>query len=61
MRIIRRFKVLPSAPLSLHDRTTLMVEASGCVAWLFPRGTLSPFLEANPGVLLSLLGTQVII
>jgi hypothetical protein len=46
---------------SLRNSTTLIVGQSGCAAWVFPRSTLMPFLEANPGILLSLLGTQVVI
>mmetsp|Transcript_13988 Transcript_13988/g.17788 ORF Transcript_13988/g.17788 Transcript_13988/m.17788 type:complete len:133 (+) Transcript_13988:817-1215(+) len=33
----------------------------GCVAMVFPRRSLISFLDAYPGVLLSLLGTQVVV
>ena len=45
-----------------HTHTsTLMAGPDGCVAMVFPKSSLVPFLDSNPGVLLSLLGTKVLI
>eukprot|EP00549_Striatella_unipunctata_P000159 CAMPEP_0118677008 /NCGR_PEP_ID=MMETSP0800-20121206/2376_1 /TAXON_ID=210618 ORGANISM="Striatella unipunctata, Strain CCMP2910" /NCGR_SAMPLE_ID=MMETSP0800 /ASSEMBLY_ACC=CAM_ASM_000638 /LENGTH=687 /DNA_ID=CAMNT_0006572609 /DNA_START=186 /DNA_END=2249 /DNA_ORIENTATION=- len=33
----------------------------GCVVMVFPRNSMIAFLDANPGVLLTLLGTQVVV
>jgi hypothetical protein len=45
-----------------HCHTSNMVAGSdGCVVMVFPRSSLVQFLDGNPGVLLSLLGTQVVV
>lgn len=44
----------------LHT-STLTAGPEGCVVLLFPRDTLTAFLDSYPGLLLSLLGTQVIV
>jgi hypothetical protein len=45
-----------------HCHTSNMIAGpDGCVAMVFPRSSLVPFLDGNPGVLLSLLGTQVVV
>jgi hypothetical protein len=46
-----------------HNRHTsnLMAGLGGCVVLIFPRATLVSFLDMNPGVLLGLLGTQVVV
>jgi hypothetical protein len=45
-----------------HCHTSNLVAGlEGCVAMIFPRATLVPFLDSNPGVLLGLLGTQVVV
>jgi len=44
----------------LHT-STLTAEQEGCIVLLFPRESLTEFLDAHPGLLLSLLGTQVIV
>lgn len=47
-----------------HDIThtsTLTAEQEGCIVLMFPRKSLTGFLDAHPGLLLSLLGTQVIV
>lgn len=46
-----------------HDCHTsnLMAGPQGCIVMVFPRSTLVPFLDSNPGVLLCLLGTQVVV
>jgi len=46
-----------------HCHTSNMVAGpeGGCVVMIFPRSTLVSFLDSNPGVLLSLLGTQVVV
>ncbi len=45
-----------------HCHTSNLVAGpQGCVAMVFPRSTLVPFLDSNPGVLLCLLGTQVVV
>jgi hypothetical protein len=33
----------------------------GCVVLVFPKASLIPFLDEFPGLLLSLLGTQVVV
>jgi len=43
----------------LHT-STLTAGSEGCVVLLFPRETLTGFLEQYPGLLLSLLGAEVI-
>ena len=44
----------------LHT-STLTAGAKGCIVLVFPRETLTNFLDSYPGLLLSLLGTQVIV
>ena len=45
-----------------HCHSSSMVAGrSGCVAMIFQRSSLVPFLEANPGVLLILLGTHAVV
>lgn len=44
----------------LHT-STLTAGAEGCIVLVFPRETLTGFLDSYPGLLLSLLGTQVIV
>lgn len=45
-----------------HCHTSNLVAGSrGCAVMIFPRTTLVPFLDGNPGVLLGLLGTQVVV
>ena len=45
-----------------HCHTSNMVAGTdGCVVMVFPRSSLVQFLDGNPGVLLSLLGTQVVV
>ena len=41
--------------------STLTADSEGCVVLVFPRKSLTEFLDAHPGLLLSLLGTQVIV
>jgi hypothetical protein len=45
-----------------HCHTSnLMAGPQGCVVMVFPRSTLVPFLDNNPGVLLCLLGTKAVV
>lgn len=45
-----------------HCHTSNMAAGpDGCVVMVFPRSSLVQFLDGNPGVLLSLLGTQVVV
>jgi hypothetical protein len=44
----------------LHT-STLTAGTEGCIVLVFPRDTLTVFLDSYPGLLLSLLGTQVIV
>lgn len=44
----------------LHT-STLTADQGGCIVLVFPRESLTEFLDAHPGLLLSLLGTQVIV
>jgi hypothetical protein len=41
--------------------STLTAGNDGCVVLVFPRESLIPFLDEYPGLLLSLLGTQVVV
>ncbi len=41
--------------------STLAAGKDGCVVLILPKASLIPFLDAHPGVLLSLLGTQVVV
>lgn len=41
--------------------STLTAGKDGCVALVFPKSSLIPFLDQFPGLLLSLLGTQVVV
>jgi hypothetical protein len=41
--------------------STLTAGKEGCVALVFPKANLIPFLDEYPGLLLSLLGTQVVV
>jgi hypothetical protein len=44
----------------LHS-STLTAGDDGCVVLVFPKDSLIPFLDEYPGLLLSLLGTQVVV
>lgn len=46
--------------LVLHT-STLAAGKDGCVVIVFPKASLIPFLDEYPGILLSLLGTQVVV
>lgn len=46
--------------LIVHS-STLAAGKGGCVALVFPKSSLIPFLDEYPGLLLSLLGTQVVL
>lgn len=46
--------------LILHS-STLTAGKDGCVALVFPKSSLIPLLDEYPGLLLSLLGTQVVV
>ena len=41
--------------------STLTAGKEGCVVLVFPKASLIPFLDEYPGLLLSLLGTQVVV
>jgi hypothetical protein len=41
--------------------STLTAGKDGCVVLVFPKSSLIPFLDDYPGLLLSLLGTQVVV
>jgi CRP-like cAMP-binding protein len=41
--------------------STLTAGKEGCVVLVFPKSSLIPFLDEYPGLLLSLLGTQVVV
>jgi hypothetical protein len=54
--------------LVIHENESVIVHTStltagkdGCVVLVFPKATLIPFLDEYPGLLLSLLGTQVVV
>ena len=41
--------------------STLAAGKDGCVVMVLQKASLLPFLDAHPGLLLSLLGTQVVV
>lgn len=41
--------------------STVVAGDKGCVAYVFQRSSLLPFLESNPGVLLMVLGTHAVV
>lgn len=41
--------------------STLAAGKDGCVVLILPKASLIPFLDAHPGLLLSLMGTQVLV
>jgi hypothetical protein len=41
--------------------STLIAGKEGCVVLVFEKASLIPFLDEYPGLLLSLLGTQVVV
>lgn len=45
----------------LVHSSTLAAGREGCVVLVFPKASLIPFLDEYPGLLLSLLGTQVVV
>lgn len=49
------------APASVAHNSTLTAGKDGCVLLVFPKSSLIPFLDQYPGLLLSLLGTQVVV
>lgn len=48
-------------PEQITHSSTLTAGKDGCVALVFPKSSIIPFLDQYPGVLLSLLGTQVVV
>lgn len=60
----------PIGELVIHEQegdqhikhsSTLAAGKDGCVVMVFPKASLIPFLDEYPGLLLSLLGTQVVV
>mmetsp|Transcript_5181 Transcript_5181/g.14949 ORF Transcript_5181/g.14949 Transcript_5181/m.14949 type:complete len:303 (+) Transcript_5181:4470-5378(+) len=60
----------PIGELVIHEQegdqhikhsSTLSAGKDGCVVMVFPKSNLIPFLDEYPGLLLSLLGTQVVV
>ena len=47
--------------LNIVHSSTLTAGKEGCVVLVFPKPSLIPFLDEYPGLLLSLLGTQVVV
>ena len=45
---------------TIHS-STLTAGKDGCIVLVFPKSSLIPFLDDYPGLLLSLLGTQVVV
>ena len=50
----------PRGHHSVHS-STLAAGKDGCVVMVLQKARLLPFLDAHPGLLLSLLGTQVVV
>lgn len=45
----------------VYHSSTLAAGKEGCVVLVFPKSSLIPFMDEHPGLLLSLLGTQVVV
>jgi len=45
----------------VYHSSTLAAGKDGCVVLVFPKSNLIPFMDEHPGLLLSLLGTQVVV
>ena len=45
----------------VYHSSTLAAGKDGCVVLVFPKSSLIPFMNEHPGILLSLLGTQVVV
>mmetsp|Transcript_24420 Transcript_24420/g.70318 ORF Transcript_24420/g.70318 Transcript_24420/m.70318 type:complete len:702 (+) Transcript_24420:185-2290(+) len=45
----------------VYHSSTLAAGKDGCVVLVFPKSSLIPFMDEHPGLLLSLLGTQVVV
>ena len=48
-------------PEHISHSSTLTAGKDGCVVLVFPKPSIIPFLDQYPGLLLSLLGTQVVV
>jgi glyoxylase-like metal-dependent hydrolase (beta-lactamase superfamily II) len=48
-------------PEQVTHSSTLTAGKDGCIVLVFPKASIIPFLDQYPGVLLSLLGTQVVV
>lgn len=48
-------------PEQITHSSTLTAGKEGCVVLVFPKTSIIPFLDQYPGLLLSLLGTQVVV
>lgn len=48
-------------PEQVTHSSTLTAGKDGCIVLVFPKSSIIPFLDQYPGVLLSLLGTQVVV
>jgi len=46
---------------NIMHSSTLTAGKDGCVVLVFPKSSFGPFLDEYPGLLLSLLGTQVVV
>ena len=46
---------------NIMHSSTLTAGKDGCVVLVFPKASFGPFLDEYPGLLLSLLGTQVVV
>lgn len=46
---------------NIMHSSTLTAGKEGCVVLVFPKSSFGPFLDEYPGLLLSLLGTQVVV
>jgi hypothetical protein len=52
---------ISSTPADHYHTSNMIAGHDGCVVYVFPRASLVPFLDNNPGVLLCLLGSQAVV
>lgn len=50
-----------SLPADQWHTSNMMAGPDGCLVYIFPKSSFVHFLDSNPGVLLSLLGSQVVV
>lgn len=59
--ILAELIIPEDGPEQVTHSSTLTAGKDGCIVLVFPKSSIIPFLDQYPGVLLSLLGTQVVV